>query len=439
MMNRLRIFSWIYNSCLCLFGSIILPRILYDKFRSGKYANLIKKKSGQAFKQITKGTTPLVWIHAVSMGETKATVKFAELLKAKYPSIRLLITSTTDTGHLEAKRSIPFADYHLFLPFDFSWIIRPIVRRVKPDLVILSETDHWFNFLQSSKDIGAKVAVINGKLSERSLSRYRLLGPFLKTFFNPIDLFCVQNKTYQTRITKLGIDLNKIAITGNLKFDAPPEKMTQRELDDLRKKLHILPSDFVIVAGSTHEEEEILILNAIKELEPRFPHIKILFVPRHPERFTRVEQLLNQSGLGCCKFNTAHESSSSTKTILIDTMGQLKNCYQLANIAIVGGSFVSHVGGHNILEPSFYGVPVIFGPFMHTQAELERLMLDSKAGIQTTRETLVPILEELMQSEEKLRSFSDAGITLTDTLQGTSEKTVEALEEKLHLFKSFRL
>jgi 3-deoxy-D-manno-octulosonic-acid transferase len=438
-MNRLRFFSWIYNGCLTIFGCVILPKILYDKFRSGKYAGLIEKKSGKAFKQITKESTPLVWIHAVSMGETKAVGKFAELLKAKYPSIRLLITSTTDTGHAEAKRSLPFAEYHLFLPFDFSWIIRPIVKKVKPDLVILSETDHWFNFLQASKDAGAKIAVINGKLSERSLNRYRLLGPFLKTFFSPIDLFCVQNKLYQDRISHLGIDSKKIAVTGNLKFDAPPEKMSLKELNDFKTKLHIQPNDFVIVAGSTHEEEEVLILNAIKQLAPKFPHIKVLFVPRHPERFAKVEQLLNNSGLGCCKYSTAHESNSDDKTILIDTMGQLKKCFQLANVAIVAGSFVSHVGGHNILEPCFYGVPVIFGPFMHTQAELERLILDSKAGIQTTRETLVPILEDLMQSEEKLLTYSHAGKALTDALQGTSAKTLSVLEKKLHLSKSFRL
>ena len=438
-MNRLRIFSWIYNGCLTIFGCAILPKILYDKFTSGKYANLIEKKSGQAFSQIAKEDTPLVWIHAVSMGETKAIAKFAELLKAKYPSTRLLITSTTDTGHAEAKRSIPFANYHLFLPFDFSWIIRPIVMRLTPSLVILSETDLWFNFLQASKDIGAKIAVINGKLSERSLGRYRLLGSFLKTFFNPVDLFCVQNKIYQDRISKLGISPEKIAVTGNMKFDAPQEKMSQDELSDLRTKLHIRPEDFVIVAGSTHEEEEALILDAMQKLLPKFPSIKVIFVPRHPERFSKVEHLLKSSGLGCCKFSKAHESNPNDKTILIDTMGQLKKCYQLANIAIVAGSFVPHVGGHNILEPCFYGVPVIFGPYMHTQTELERLVLDSKAGIQTSRETLVPILEDLMLSQEKLRSFSKAGNDLTSTLQGTSEKTLSVMDEKLHLFKSFRL
>jgi 3-deoxy-D-manno-octulosonic-acid transferase len=435
----MRLFSSLYNAGLCLFGCAIFPKILYEKYRSGKYSNLYQKKMGASFEGIQKGDAPLVWIHAVSMGETKAIWKFANLLKDKYPHLQLLITSATDTGHAEAKRSLPNATYHLYLPFDFSWVIRPIVARLKPDLVILSETDHWYNFLQAAKEEGAHVAVINGKLSERSLNRYKWLGPFLSTFFSPIDKFCVQNTLYQDRIAELGIDRSKIAVTGNLKFDASPDTLTKEAKAALKTKLKLKPEDFVIVAGSTHEDEEVLILAAFEKLAAKHPNLKIIFVPRHPERFSRVEKLLQSSSLGLAKFSNIDKATGKERVILIDAMGQLKNCFQLANLAIVCGSFVSHVGGHNILEPSFYGVPVLFGPFMHTQTELTELVLNASAGIQLTRENIGETIEDLLTSEKKLAALSEAGTALSSSLQGTSAKTLDVLEKEFNLSQTFSL
>lgn len=422
---------YLYNLALLIASLYFVPQMFY----TGKHKHLLKKKGGSSFKNLKKEKAPLVWIHAVSMGETKAIWKCADLLKKKYPHLKLLITSTTDTGHAEAKRSLPFADHHLYLPFDFSWIIRPIVNKIKPELVIISETDHWFNFLEAAKENEASIAVINGKLSTRSLERYRWLGPFLDRFFAPLDLICAQNSTYEKRFIDLGIDSKKLFITGNLKFDAPAEKMGEEEKRALKHKLGIQDTDFVIIAGSTHADEETLIFEAFNHLLPQFPHLKLIVVPRHPERFSQVEKLLGNP----YKFSSPQNASGHEKAILIDAMGQLKKCYQIGNLAFVCGSFVAHVGGHNIMEPSFYGVPVLFGPFMHTQPELVELMLEAKAGLQLTRENLQEQLRELLLSKDKQKELSIAGKTLTDGLQGTSEKTLHILEKEFNLSQRFSL
>lgn len=392
---------------------------------------------GGDFEGIQKGAAPLIWIHAVSMGETKAIIHFANLLHQKYPHAEFLITSITETGHAEAKRSLPFAKHHCFLPIDLSWIIRPIVNRLKPDLVVLSETDYWYNFLHAAKENGASIAVINGKLSLRSQNRYKWLGSLLKSLFAPVDIFCVQTEEYRERLETLHIPKEKIIVTGNLKFDAPKETLTERELLELKNKFEITKDDFVLVAGSTHETEEALIIEAYKKLSPTHPHLKILLVPRHPERFDRVEKLFQESSLPYTKWSTLTHATGKEKVFLIDTMGLLKKCYQIADLAIMGGSFVSHVGGHNVLEPAFYGVPVLFGPHMYTQTELAELILKAQAGNQITHENLTTEIEHLIANKEKRAAYSYQGKALTSSLQGTSQCTLEVLKKNFQLSQSF--
>lgn len=421
--------KFLYNSLIILFSVIIYPKILFDQLRYGKYSKLYEKKLGKDFNSLEKGSFGLIWIHAVSMGETKAVWKLTHLLHKQYPNTKIIITSTTDTGHAEAKKLFPFA-HHLYLPFDFSWIIRPIIKRLRPDLVLLSESDFWFNFLDEAKKQGAKIAVVNGKMSEKSLNRYLLLGPFLKHFFSPIDLFLVQNSLYEKRLQQLNLS-GKIIVTGNLKFDTAPDTLEPIEKQAFIKDLHLSPCDFLIVAGSTHEKEEELILNAFQTLLPRHPNLKILLVPRHPERFSYVAKSFN-----AVPFSALEKSEN---VIVMDKMGLLKQCYQVSCLAIVGGSFVPNIGGHNVLEPSFYGIPVIFGPYMHTQTELESLILNAKAGIQTSGLNLARPLEKILSSPQYYTALSKAGKDLTDTLKGTSLSAFTILEKEFHLNSCFPL
>lgn len=430
-----------YTGILSLFLLLSLPKILFLRATKGKYRNVWKNKNGKNFDGITRTSSPLFWIHGVSVGETKAVQRLASLLKEEYPQSQMIVTTTTETGLAEGKRSLPFANHHLFLPFDFSWIIRPIVKKLKPDLVILSETDYWLNFLTEAKQSGAEIAVVNAKLSEISFSRYATLQKFglqklIDTLFSKIDYFCTQNPLYSKRLAELGIPEEKMTATGNLKLDASPETLSQDELQKWQKQLHLQPNDLVLVAGSTHPQEETLLLKAFSTLSAQFPQLKLILVPRHPERFDEVAGLIT---VPFARFSKLDQMRGNEKVFLIDAMGKLKACYQLATLAIVCGSFVSHVGGHNILEPSAYGVPVLFGPYMHTQTEFLELINKYEGGLQVTHENLAETLSDLLTSPEKRRKLSEGGKRLTHDLQGASARTLDILEKKLKLSERFKL
>lgn len=417
----------IYNALLFLLLLVSLPKLLYHRIKKKKYKGHFNQKLGSPFKLIKRGKKPLVWIHAVSVGETKAIAPLAKRLKDLPHSPELLITSVTDTGHSEAMRSMPFADYHFLMPFDFSWIIRPIIRRLKPDLVLLCETDFWFNFLDEAKKQGAKIALINGKLSERSFSRFKRFHFLSKRLFQLFDLYCVQSQRYAKRFELMGVPPNHIVITGNVKLDNPAQPLLQSELEILKKRFGIGPDESVIVAGCTHAPEEELILDAFKQCLKDHPHLKLIIAPRHPERFTEVLELIKKSHLKHINYTDLDHADGHEKIILMNAMGVLKTSYQLADIAIVGGSFTAKVGGHNILEPSVYGKPVIFGPHMHTQLDFVELIRDANAGIQVTKDQLTNTLINLLNTPQKASEIGLAGLKLTESTQGATRHTFESL------------
>lgn len=412
-----------YDILLCLVSLIALPKLLYQMAFHKKYRNSLKQRLGIGFPEIEKGNKKLIWVHAVSMGEAKAVAALARELKKRSDNDAILLFSTvTETGLAEGEKELPEADYHVFLPLDFSWIIRPIIRRVRPDQVIVCETDYWYNFLSSSQNAGARLSVVNGKISERSMHRLLKFPKFTKRLFCLIDKFCVQSHHYRERFLKLGIPEEKIAITGNIKFDNSFPKLTEEELVEWKSKFGIRPEDHVLVAGSTHDPEERIILDACFEVWKDDPHLKILIVPRHPERFNEVAQLLKKRGV---KFSRYSEGvSHEAPVILVDAMGVLLQCYQAATLAIVAGSFTPKVGGHNIVEPCWYGVPVLFGPYLYSQPELLELVQEYGAGVQVEPEHLSDEIKGLLSEPKRRKALGAAGIHLADSLQGATERTL---------------
>ena len=420
----------IYNCVLFLYALGIIPKILWQRYMHGKYKGSLKARLGLTLPSIDQDSSkPLLWIHTISMGETRAAIPFFRLLRQRCPHFRIVISSTTDTGHAEAKRSMPEASAHFLLPLDFPWIVKKFLKFLNPLALIFVEGDIWFNWLSFAKKRKTHLFLINGKISERSTKRFRKVSFFARALFSKFDALCLQNRTYEHRFLSLGVAAEKLYVTGNIKLDAPIKKMNPTELNSFKEELGITSNHRVIVIASTHEPEEQWLLSALDSVYAAFPTLKVILIPRHPERFAHVAALLDKRHIETLLYSQRKNGASkeSTRVILIDAMGLVFPCLQCAEIAIVGGSFVSHVGGHNIFEPILYNVPVLFGPHMHSQPDLLQLILDAKAGLQLTIPQLPPLLIQWLRSPTLLRPYQQACTTLLSQVQGATERTFQHL------------
>jgi 3-deoxy-D-manno-octulosonic-acid transferase len=417
-----------YEIVLWIIALIAVPKTIYSFFAHKKYRHSLLPRFGIRYPVFQKQSLPSIWIHAVSVGETKAIVSIARELKRLFPENPLIISSVTETGHAEAKRSLPFADYHVYLPLDFSWVVYKIVKRASPGLVILCESDFWLNFLYYSKKRGAALALANGKMSERSMRRFHLVSFFSKQLFGLFDVLCVQNNLYRNRLIEAGAPLEKIVVTGNLKLDEDYPQLSNEEVIQWRQKLGIQPNELVFTIGSTHAPEEQFFLHILKEIWKHTPQLRVILVPRRPELFKEVALLLERERLVWISFTDISRRTGKEQVILMDAMGLLRMCYQLSDFALVGGSFTDRVGGHNILEPCWYGKPVLFGPHMHTQLELVDLMTQYEAGIQVTKEQLRSVLERWIENPKESQEIGAQGLRLVKDLKGSTKRTLEAFQ-----------
>jgi len=409
-------FPLIYNSLLHLMALPTLGKMGLEMVRTGKYRGNFLPRLGAGFPKIEKGSKKLIWIHAVSMGETKAVAPLVR--KLKNSDTVIVLSTVTETGHREGKKVAPEADYHVYLPFDLPYLIRPIIKRVKPDVVLLTETDFWFNFQDAAQKAGAKLILVNGKLSERSLSRYQNFPLFSKQLIDSFDRLLVQGDLYANRFRKIGISPSKIKITGNIKLDGVMEEETLFD----REKLQL--SGPLLTLGSTHDPEERLWIEALKRIWKRIPDLKVFIVPRHPERFETVARLLASENIPFHAFSK-QPYFGEAKVVLVDAMGLLRQCYKISTLAFVGGS-LAKIGGHNILEPAYYGVPVLYGPHMHQQPDLLDLMNRYEAGV-CVREDLVQKTVELLLNEDTRRQMGERGKLLVKESQGALEETLQEI------------
>ena len=408
----------LYELGLWILSLIALPKLLQRKYR-----RIVGKRLGKGLPPAPLLQKPLVWIHAVSLGETKAAGALARALKQRLPQASFVISSITETGHNEAKQSIPFAAAHIYLPFDFHFLAKRYINHFSPDIVLVCESDFWFNFLSQAKLRGAAIGLVNGKISERSARRFKRCSFFSKKLFDQFDLFCLQNASYRERFLELGVAPEKLVVTGNLKFDDQHPLLTKDELEDWKKRLCIKPGQFVLAIGSTHDPEEKWLLDLLKEHK----NMKILLTPRHPERYAELERQLAKSGWHFATLSNLDRSRGDEQLVLMNAMGYLKASYQLSDVSIVGGSFCEHVGGHNILEPCWYGKPVVFGPHMHNQSEFVGLVAQNEAGFQVSLQELPQLLKRSAEDHEWRIATGQKGQQMMQALTGSAERTVQAL------------
>lgn len=418
-------FSAIYDLFLLFVGVVAAPFFLAKSWR--KYSSTLSERLGLRFPRFEyQEGDVVIWLHAVSMGETKAISALFYKLKAAYPKARLCISTTTETGLGEAKRLMREAEVHFLLPLDFSWNMRRLFKRIRPSLLILSEGDIWYHLLYFARQSGARTVLVNAKLSERSCRHFKRFGFFTRRLFNLIDLFCPQNELHCARFASLGIPLQKLHVTGNMKLDAVPKRMECQELQELNAQLGITPDMPVLVIGSTHAPEEELLLPMLQSLIARIPSLKVLLVPRHPERFEAVGALFQRNRIDYGLFS--QEGPCLSPLVLVDAMGVLTQCYQVATLAFVAGSYKEEVGGHNIFEPIPWSVPVLFGPHMQSQLELKELVVGAGAGLEVPLDAFESTIYTLLTDPQKRRIYSEACNQLALSVQGATDRTFALIQ-----------
>src|SRR5213592_3759541 len=344
---------------------VVSPYFLYQAIRHKKYIGSLRQRLGFLPITFNIDAEESIWIHAVSVGEALTARALAADLKTRYPRLRLFLSTTTIAGQQVARRSVQHVDAVFYFPFDFAFVVRRTLDVVNPRIFVMMETEIWPNLLRVCRKRGVKTVMINGRISSRSYPRYRLARPFFKRVLANVDCFCMQSEESARRMIDLGADASRVTVTGSLKFDSlelpsPASHGKPRLLRFFR----ISPSRAVIVAGSTFRGEEAVVLRAFARVKAAMPSAIAIIAPRQPERFGEVERLSREAGfVTTSRSELPIDAEPRADVVVLDTIGELAQLYQLATAVFVGGSLADH-GGHNILEPAIFGKPIVFGPHM---------------------------------------------------------------------------
>jgi 3-deoxy-D-manno-octulosonic-acid transferase len=330
-----------------------------------------------------------------------------------------------------ARRSLQHVDAVFYFPFDWAFIVRRTLNLVKPRVFIMMETEIWPNLLRLCRKRHVKTVVINGRISSRSFPRYRLIRPFFKHVLANVDRFCMQSEESARRLIDLGADPARITVTGSLKFDsleipAPASHVKPRLLRFYR----ISPGRAVIVAGSTLRGEEAAVLRSFARIKATMPSAMVVLAPRQPERFGEAEQIARAAGFVTMRRNDlAIDAEPRADVIVLDTIGELAELYQLATAVFVGGSLVDH-GGHNILEPAIFGKPIVFGPHMQNFKEIADAFVANGAAVQVRSDReLEDVLLALLTDPVRRARMGAAARALVEANRGAKEKTLAVIAD----------
>ncbi len=418
-------------SCLSLVAFVLIaPWLAWQAFRYHKYVVNLRQRLGYLPLSFNLDGEESIWIHAVSVGEALTVRAFAGELKARYPGLRLFVSTTTIAGQQVAARDIKEADATFYFPIDLGFIVRRTLRLVRPRLLVVMETELWPNLLRECQRRGVRTMLVNGRISNRSYPRYRLVRPFMRRVLADIDRFCVQSFEAARRLTDLGADPARVEVTGNLKFDSlqPSPPADDRGLPRVLRYFHVPADRPVIVAGSTMKGEESLVLQAFERL--RTPECRPLLVvaPRHPERFDEVERLAREEGLAVARRTRLDiDQEPGEDVVVLDTIGELAHLYRVAWVVFVGGSLVP-TGGHNILEPAVFGKPILFGPHMHNFREIADSFLGAGAAVQVASAgELAEVLGDLLADGKRRGSLGAAARGIIEASRGARERTLAAI------------
>ena len=427
---------FVYSLLLTLGFLVLLPRFLFDALRKGKYVAGLGERLGK-LTPLQPSSQPVVWLHCVSVGESQAARPLIAGIRQRFPDHRIVVSTTTVTGQKLARDIFKTEVERVFyFPFDWRWAVRRSLNAIRPSSVLIMETEIWPRFFRECQSRGISLAIVNGRLSSQSFRRYKWIKFFLKQVLPALTRAVMQTETDAGRIIELGLHQSRVAVAGNVKFDAGTISDSTSVLAELRARYNITGATKLLLAASTHAPEESVILESLTKANRS--DLRVLIAPRHPERFDDVASLLEQSGLHWSRrSSTARASDKFCDAILLDTIGELSAIYSLATMVFVGGS-ISATGGHNILEPAAIGAAIITGPHMHNFAAISRAFVNAGAIIQLSSgnhresaDALATAINELLNNDARRRELQTKARHLVEQNRGATERTLHYLEPLL--------
>jgi 3-deoxy-D-manno-octulosonic-acid transferase len=410
---------------------LVSPYFVYQALRYKKYVGSLRQRLGSLPVGLNVDGEESIWIHAVSVGEALTARALAADLRARYPRLRLCLSTTTIAGQQVARRSLPQVDAIFYFPFDWAFIVRRTLDIVKPRVFIMMETEIWPNLLRVCQARGVRTVLINGRISPRSYPRYRLIRPFFRRVLADVDRFCMQSEGSARRLIDLGADPARVSVTGSLKFDSlevPSPLAHGKARERVLRFFQISPQRAVIVAGSTVRGEEAAVLDAFALLKSTMPSALAILAPRQPDRFGEVERLARDAGFVTARRSDLPiDSEPRADVVVLDTIGELAQVYQLATAVFVGGSLVDY-GGHNILEPAIFGKPIVFGPYMQNFKEIADAFVANGAAVQVgSARELEEAMRGLVTDPVRRARLGAAARALVEANRGAKDKTLAVI------------
>jgi 3-deoxy-D-manno-octulosonic-acid transferase len=426
----------LYNILATFFLILLVPYFLLRSLFQERFLKEMTERMG-FFPNLS--TKKVIWVHAASVGEVLCSAPLLKKIKKEFPNFEILLTTMTLTGNETAKTHIPEANHVLFLPIDHPLIIRRAIRRMALNLLLIAETELWPNLLRSCGKKNIPIILFNGRISKKSFRRYLFLKFFFKESLKYISLFLMQTEEDRNRIIEIGASSDKTRVTGNLKFDQTSSNFTEEGIAEMARSLGLQGKEDILIAGSTHSEEEEIILGLLKVLRESHPHIILILAPRHLERLEEVERTLEKESLSWKRRTSLsveqeqyHEKIKQLpEVILLDTMGELMGFYSLGTLVFIGGSLVP-VGGHNPLEPLFFKKCVLFGPHMFNFLEISHLLIEAGGAIQVRgREDLAFQLKRLLSDEGARKEIGEKGYQFLQNHRGATERMFQEIRSFL--------
>jgi 3-deoxy-D-manno-octulosonic-acid transferase len=420
----------LYDTLLLLATPIIISYHLFRSLTRGRPVALFERLGMLPDDQKEKiSGYDTIWVHAVSVGETIAVKTLLKALKESFPQKKIVLSNVTETGRSIALK-VAEADLCIYFPFDYGFAARRIIDSVNPSFIVIAETEIWPNFLKAARKNNIPVILANGRISDRSFKRYNRLKWVFRPVLGDFSAFCMQTKEDSRRIISMGAQPSRVHVTKNLKYDIPVASIPQQRVCELRDEYRIPRSLAVFTAGSTHQGEEELLVQAYRNLVAEGRNLLFVLAPRHPERVEKVAEILQKEGITYTlrsKLDERNTSFRSGEVLVLDSVGELTKLYSISDVVFVGGSLVP-VGGHNVLEPAALLVPVLFGPFMNNFKEIAALILKFKGGMQVAdKNDLANALRSLLDDEVKRREMGRNGARLLEENSGSTVRHMDII------------